>query len=191
MSAKRLFIAIKIHPDPSFMNKFRQLKTELRHEKIKWVEEHNIHLTLKFLGETDEEQIPLINAGLEKIAGKTSSFSFILKTLGIFGSSYEPRVIWTGIEPYEQLVVLMKRVHETMRGVGFEPDRQNLVPHLTLGRIKFLKDRHLFQDVLERYCGIESNELKADSMILFESILKKEGPEYRALKVVTLSELKS
>jgi RNA 2',3'-cyclic 3'-phosphodiesterase len=181
---KRLFIAIKIQPDPAFMAQFRQLKLSLRHERIKWVEEHNIHLTLKFLGETEEERIPAIIGEMERVAAATKPFRYSLKKTGIFGSTYEPRVIWVGIEPYDALVMLMKAVHEAMKKAGFGPDRQNLVPHLTLGRINYLQDRPLFQATLEQFRNIASAELNAGSMILFESILKKEGPEYRAIQVV-------
>ncbi|MGE5425370.1 MAG: RNA 2',3'-cyclic phosphodiesterase [Syntrophothermus sp.] len=179
---KRLFIAIKTQPDDGFVEQFRDLKRSLRHEKIKWVEENNIHITLKFLGETDEKLIPGINKVLEKTASGCSPFSFALKKTGIFGSSYAPKVIWVGIEPYLQLVALMKKVHQDLQQAGFEPDRQNLVPHLTLGRIKFLQDKKLFQDILAGHSDLASEPMQANGFHLFESDLRKEGPVYTSLK---------
>src|SRR5512138_131071 len=134
---KRLFIAIKIVPDRGFLEDFRELKSMLRHESVKWVEEHNIHVTLKFLGETEEKKIPAIVDAVLQVAGKTRPFGFSLQGLGVFGSSYNPKVVWTGIEPYQHLVELMRQVHEALEPLGFPRDRQNLVPHLTLGRVKF------------------------------------------------------
>jgi len=164
------------------MKQFRDLKENLRHEPIKWVEEHNIHITLKFLGETEEQLIPAIGQAVNTVALATAPFSLRLNGIGIFGSSYQPRVVWAGIDPYEHLSSLMNHVHESLVSVGFERDRQNLVPHLTLGRIKFLRDKLMFRKTIEQYKEISSTPMVITGMILYESILKKEGPEYRILQ---------
>ncbi|HSN50562.1 MAG TPA: RNA 2',3'-cyclic phosphodiesterase [Bacteroidales bacterium] len=178
---KRLFAALKITPDELFMEQFRDMKLALGYEKIKWVEENNIHVTLKFFGDTEEAKIPGIIGVLEKTARSTHSFTFLLNTLGIFGSSYDPKVVWIGIEPFETLRKLMNDVHEDLRSIGFEPDRQNLVPHLTLGRIKFLKDKRLFREILEEHKLLHSGKMTAREFHLYESILRKEGPLYTSL----------
>jgi 2'-5' RNA ligase len=183
---KRLFIAIKVNPDNGFLEEYRELRSMLRHEAIKWVEERNIHITLKFLGETGEEKIPVVTAAMEEVAAGNRSFQFSLQGLGVFGSSYNPKVVWTGIEPYDRLAALMEQVHKAMDPVGFPMDRQNLVPHLTLGRIKFLRDKLLFQKTLGDFKPISSEPMTADRIILFESILKKEGPEYVVLRTVPI-----
>jgi len=183
---KRLFAAVKIQPDNAFRVQFHHLQRQLQHERIKWVEEQNIHITLKFFGETPEEKIPAIKRVLDKVAEDTRSFSISLGGLGIFGSSYDPRVIWVGVEPFTELSALMKTLREKMGIIGFEPDRQNLVPHLTLGRIKFLNNKTLFQQAIDQNRKISSQEIKIDCLILFESILKKEGPEYRTLHTFQL-----
>lgn len=175
---KRLFTALKVQPDPEFLLSFQALKDSLKHEKIKWVERHNIHITLKFFGDTPEQQIPEIRRILKQSAWQLSSFEIRLKNLGIFGSAHAPRVIWAGIEPYDELSDLMIRLQENLSRAGFESDRQNLVPHLTLGRIKMLEDKILFKKVLERHQNICSKPFRMEAMILFESILRKEGPEY-------------
>jgi 2'-5' RNA ligase len=179
---KRLFAAIKIEPDPEFLDQFHEFKYRLQHERIKWVEEQNIHITLKFFGETEEKRIPDINRVLEEVAADINVFSFSLQKLGVFGSSYDPRVVWVGIDPYADLASIMKILREKLSVIGFEPDRQNLVPHLTLGRIKFLKDKKLFQQIIDQNKKISSQEITVDRFILFESILKKEGPVYLALQ---------
>ncbi len=183
---KRLFAAIKINPDMEFLNQIHSLEKSLQYERIKWVEGHNIHITLKFFGETEEKKIPGITVALRNVASVSKAFPFFLKNLGIFGSSYDPRVVWVGIEPYQELVSLMKRIHKELNPLGFESDRQNLVPHLTLGRIKNLQDKPLFQRNIERFKSIYSAEMRAESFILFESILTKDGPIYLALETFPL-----
>jgi 2'-5' RNA ligase len=180
---KRLFVALSINPDKTFLIQFRELRNQLRHERIKWVEEHNIHVTLKFLGEKEEHRIPEIIRVLGDVAADTNQFSFSLQGLGVFGSRYDPRTVWVGIEPRSCLASVMNILRDKMSTVGYEPDRQNLVPHLTFGRIKFLKDKKLFQQVIDQNKGISSEELWVDRLILFESILKKEGPVYLALQI--------
>ncbi|MCK9204338.1 MAG: RNA 2',3'-cyclic phosphodiesterase [Bacteroidales bacterium] len=175
---KRLFTAIKIHPDPGFLKSYRNLRSALYHEQIKWVEEHNIHVTLHFFGETEEQIIVRINTVLEKLAAETKPFTLRLSGLGIFGSSYAPRVIWTGIGPGQPLLHIMQMLKTDLMKAGFETDRQNLVPHLTLGRIKSLRDKTLFQRVLSNYKNIISVDEQIQEMILFESKLLPTGPVY-------------
>ncbi len=175
---KRLFAALKIYPDAYFLSSYRKLKSALHHEHIKWVEEHNIHVTLKFFGETDERKIPAICSSLRERGLMTSEIDLQLSGLGIFGSAYAPKVIWVGIEPFDQLSTLMKNIHGDLATIGFEADRQNLVPHLTLGRIKFLKDKVLFDHILSQLKTIASAPLRIGEIILYESILHHEGPEY-------------
>lgn len=184
---KRLFAAIKIHPDKAFLQSFRELRKALLLEQIKWVEEHNIHVTLKFFGETDERKIPEIARVIQNRANLVRPFQITLAGLGIFGSTYAPRVVWTGIEPYDMLVALMNNLHSDLASVGFEPDRQNQVPHLTLGRIKSLRDRISFQRTVDRFRTIRSETETIDTIKLYESILRREGPEYREVETFGLA----
>jgi 2'-5' RNA ligase len=179
---KRLFAALKLYPDAEFLLKYLELKKDLQHEQIKWVEEHNIHITLKFFGETEERKIPGICSILKKRATVTPAISFWLAGLGIFGSSYSPKVIWVGIEPVGKLSTLMKNIHYDLKTIGYDPDRQNLVPHLTLGRIKFLRDKIIFNRTIERFKSVASQPIQIKELVLFESILHHDGPEYIALE---------
>jgi len=179
-------VYIKINPDPEFLDAFARLRQTLSHEKIKWVEEKNIHITVKFLGETEERLIPDISHVLKNLATSISVFTFRLEGLGVFGSSYNPRVVWTRIEPYDKLATLLKRAREEFESFGFQAGRQNLVPHLTLGRIKFLHDKLLFQKTVDASKDLSSQPLSADSLILYESILRPKGPEYFTIEMFPL-----
>lgn len=179
---KRLFAALKIDPDPEFLIKYHELMRDLGHEKIKWVEDHNIHITLKFFGETAEGKLPLIGSVLNKCASESFAVDIRLAGLGVFGSSYAPRVIWAGIEPFDEISALMKNIHHNLHKTGFDSDRQNLVPHLTLGRIKFLRDKQIFNRTIEKFKAMESSPVQIGEVVLFESILHRDGPEYIALQ---------
>ena len=178
---KRLFAALKINPDAEFLSRYHSLQLAMKYQQIKWVEEKNIHITLKFFGETEERKIPGISSVLRKRASVSEPIDLRLSQLGIFGSSYAPKVIWVGIEPYASLSLLMKSIQEDLKPAGFEPDRQNLVPHLTLGRIKQLNDKVLFDKNIALFNNLESAAMHIPEIILYESILHREGPEYIAL----------
>jgi len=174
----RLFVAIKIEYDPGFLEVFRSIKSRLKHERIKWVEEDNLHITCKFLGETEEGLIPKIQTILEARAMTVNSFGYSLKGLGIFGSKHSPRVIWVGLDPYENFAFIMKEIQQDFELIGFQKDRQNHVPHLTLGRIKSITDKVVFQQTIDQFREFSSILHRAEFLTLYESILKSTGPEY-------------
>ncbi len=183
---KRIFTAIKLHPGEKLMLVYNDLKSSLKHEKIKWVEPHNIHLTLKFFGETEEEKVKEITKTLSAAGSKKEPFTIGIKDVGLFGSSYQPRVIWMGIEMSPELEKLAKEVLDSLVKIGYEKDRQNFVPHLTIGRIKHIGNKTHLQDVISRYKSVELQQEKIDCFYLFESILKPSGPEYKVLQMVPL-----
>jgi 2'-5' RNA ligase len=179
---KRLFAAIKINPSDGFLQTYYRLKTNLRNDKIKWVDINNIHITLKFFGETQEERIPDISERLNAIAALHSHFTLDIRDIGIFGSTYKPRVIWYGIEENEGLLNLAKEVLSEMDKLGFKQDRQNFVPHLTIGRIKFIDDKKRFQQVIDKFKSIEIQKQEVAGFNLYESILRSQGPEYKIIE---------
>ncbi len=174
----RLFLAIKIHPTARYISLFNQITSSLRHERIKWVEPGNMHLTLKFMGETDEKQIPAIQQSLLKAVSGIKPFTLKIADTGIFGSRYDPRVVWFGIEKQPELGILSENIFRELEKCGYEPDRQNFVPHLTIGRIKDLKDKPLFQKIIGQYNTVEIQEQNVSEIILYESILRRDGPLY-------------
>lgn len=177
-NTKRLFAAVKIHPSAGFLNIYSNIKSALRHERITWVNPAAMHLTIKFFGETSTSQIPAIDSCLNKATLELEPFDLEIKNTGMFGSKYQPRVIWFGIEDGKSLKYLFESVTEQLKSMNIFPDRQNFVPHLTIGRIKELKNKKIFQDVLSIYQEHNSGKQTVNELVLYESILRREGPEY-------------
>lgn len=178
---KRIFAAIKINPDEQLMKLYYGLKGACKYDKINWVNPENIHITLKFFGETDEYLIPKINTGLQSIATRHKSFKLQLKGTGVFGSFYKPRVIWLGIAENPALASLGQDILDEMDQIGFKKDRQNFVPHLTLGRIKFTDNKERFFDLVEKHKEEEVALTTIREFQLFESQLSSSGPSYTKL----------
>jgi len=185
---KRLFAAIQIVPDERFLSIYSELKYQLRNEKIRWVELSNMHITLKFFGETPIEKIGLINEVFKKIASNHKQLELQLKKTGIFGSRYKPRVIWFGIGKNEYLNSLVQALLTDLEEVGFSCDRQNFVPHLSLGRMKGVKNKVAFQQAIDSVRDVLVQELKVRSFTLFESKLRPKGVVYNAIEVYKLLE---
>ena len=186
MKERRLFTAIKIHPDECFLELFNKLKKSLQFDKIKWVEEGNIHMTLKFIGETPEDRIGDITKALEKASAGIRPFELVLEDVGIFGSSYKPRVVWFGIRQEPELLKLSENMFRELENIGFERDRQNFVPHLTVGRVRFVKDKKIFRMVIEKNKPGLIQKINIDKFYLFESILRREGPVYEIVETFGL-----
>jgi len=175
---KRLFAAIKVHHSPRYISVFNEISSALSHERIRWVEPENMHLTLKFFGETEETRIPAICRAMETAVIQSRPFTLRIANTGIFGSRYNPKVIWFGIEKHAELDVLEQNIINELAKYGWQRDRQNFIPHLTIGRIRALQDKELFQKIIGSFSTIEIQEENVTEITLFESILRPEGPLY-------------
>ncbi|MBU2652348.1 MAG: RNA 2',3'-cyclic phosphodiesterase [Bacteroidetes bacterium] len=182
----RLFTAIKVQPGIRFLELLSKLQQSLHYDRIKWVETGNIHITLRFFGETPEIELKKIIPALERSVTGHKPFEITLKDIGIFGSSYNPRVIWCGIEHSLPLQALAKSHFLELEKAAFPGDRQNFVPHLTLGRIKSIGNKNHFQDVIRSHQPGVIQQVPVKEIILFESILRREGPEYRVVERVEM-----
>ncbi|NCA86822.1 MAG: RNA 2',3'-cyclic phosphodiesterase [Clostridia bacterium] len=179
---KRIFAAVKIAPDANFISIYTQLKAALRHDRINWVPLQNVHLTLKFFGEVPDEQIEAIDETLRQASERHKPFGMQLFGTGIFGSSYDPHVVWFGIRQSEQISALASDVLDAVVPLGFPRDRQNFRPHLTIGRIKRIADKNIFQQAIHKYSDTSIQEIKVESFELIESKLLPEGPVYTVLE---------
>lgn len=182
---KRLFLAIPIKiNDNDFIPLLDGLKHRLAHEKrINWVNPHHIHLTLKFIGNTHNEDIPKIIDEVNEMLKRHKSFTMDFNRTGIFGSRYAPRVLWLGMQNTPQeLIDLEEDTLSSFDKLGFLRDRQNFVPHITLGRIKELCEKQYFQKIV---AGIEQKSYirqEVNEIILYQSILQSEGAFYKEVK---------
>lgn len=186
---KRLFVAIHLHPTDELLALLERLKRQLSYDRINWVRPENMHLTLKFLGETPETKIPELSKTLQGLILNHSPFPYVFDRTGIFGSRHDPRVLWLGMqERNPDLDHLANAVLDVMDAIGFERDRQNFVPHLTLGRIHRLEDKRTFSALVTNIPQKIYLSGRVEEIILYESILLRQGPRYEALERYKLSE---
>lgn len=178
---KRTFVALDIPSSNEIKECLKTMSDRLDNEKIKWADPNNLHLTLKFLGDTKESLIPDISDKLQKISDNLSGFTVKIAGAGVFKNLRDPRIIWLGIQENNTLFRLKNVIEKDLDSLGFQPETRNFSPHLTIGRVKFLRDRTGLTELLEVFGNKIILQFEVPEIIFYESILKKEGPEYITL----------
>lgn len=183
----RAFIAIEL---PSIIAKsLEEIQNNLKDtaNKITWVKPDNIHLTMKFLGNIETDKAHAIEKILKNIVSQISIGKLSVKGVGAFPTINNPRVIWVGVEDDKNLLNIYTQLEEGVASLGFKKEERPFKPHLTLGRIKFLKDKKGLKERLEKLADIKFASFIVDSLILFKSELTPEGSLYTKLKEVKLA----
>jgi len=176
MGVSRLFIAIPI--SDSIRKELAGLKFPA--ENVNWVPDHQLHLTLKFVGETNSKQAEVLAVNLGTI--RFSPFDITLKGIGTFPVSGSPRVLWTKVMAPDALSDLHQKVSSISESCGANADKHPFKPHVTLARIKDSNIRR--ENLLERLKTAQKRQfgtMTVDQFILYKSILDKTGAAHIAL----------
>jgi 2'-5' RNA ligase len=148
-----------------------------------------LHLTLKFLGDIEESQVPLIGEVLEGVAQRSRQFNLSIEGLGVFPHLSNPSVVWTGIQcegPF--LLQLQQSMDAGLLGLGFPKEGRAFRPHLTLARVRSRRKIALLMDFVERSgAQVDLGSFVAAEFHLFRSILRPEGAQYHRLQSFELS----
>ena len=148
--------------------------------RVSWTKAAGMHLTVKFLGDTEESKIEDIGSAFSDVCGNYSGFNLKLTETGVFGGK-RPSVIWLGLSFPDELSNFQKDIDKAAEKFGFEPEKRQFHPHLTLARIK---DTHGVLPMIEQFRNIELEKFSftADELILLRSDLKPSGAVYTPLK---------
>jgi len=175
----RSFIAVNLNPEIKEYLTSLQANLNVPETKIKWVEKGNLHLTVKFLGYISLEQTELIKSELKEITSRYSPFITRLSSnIGIFPTYKMPRIIWVGIkEGISELKELYNSIENNLSNQGFPREDKEFSGHITIGRVKYIRDKTNFIQILKR---IKINNLSQEvsSIDLMESKLTPSGPIY-------------
>jgi RNA 2',3'-cyclic 3'-phosphodiesterase len=183
---KRTFIAVKVEAGTELLKLFSVLKNELKYDSIKWTDPNQIHLTLVFLGDTSEENIKRVSSMLSEISGGVSKFSFKIAGVGVFRTLNDPRVIWAGIERSDELENLFRVIRSGLDRMGVALDERPFRPHLTLGRIKKVKEKGDLEKLIKQYENKVFQDVKVSEIIFYESFLKPTGSLYIPITISRL-----
>ncbi len=185
----RCFIAMGLPQD--VRNRLRVLIEHMKPlcSSVKWVGAENFHLTLKFLGNVQDETLPEMEKALTEAVSSHPVIRLQALGLGVFPNPNWPKVVWTGLaEPEDgggKLLTLQKGIEEAVVPLGFNPDKRAFTPHLTIGRInarrgKNLQIERMVQEVQTRQME-DFGSFEAREIVLFKSDLKPSGAVHTAL----------
>jgi len=143
-----------------------------------FVNKENIHLTLKFLGDISEEKTREIEKKLSEI--NFQPFSANVGEIGFFPSEEHMKVIWIGLAS-DKVLALKKMIDDSLDMLGLSPDNKEFSSHITVARIKNIKDEKIF---FERIKKLKIRKMKVDikHFSLIKSELRRDGPIYKIIK---------
>ena len=157
--------------------------------EVKWVKAENLHVTLKFLGEIEEEMVGKIKKTLAESLQDVTAFSLTAGALGAFPSLSSPRIIWLGIgEGKEKIEKIFKKIERGLTEFGISPEARKYHPHITLGRVKRRADKGWWKGVLNTKLP-RFPRMVVREVVLYQSCLHPEGPEYKPIGRYNLEEL--
>jgi 2'-5' RNA ligase len=148
---------------------------------VKWVPARNLHVTLKFLGDTEPRRAEEIQGALRRKFVSYRPFYIKIAGVGYFPPGKSPRVVWVGIEDATPLADLQRDVDAAMTELGYPAEGRPFSPHLTIGRVRSRKGITEMMKSLEDYRKIAFADLKIQGITLMKSELKPGGAEYDSL----------
>jgi len=184
MSTFRGFIAIDIKVTSQIITFEKEIaKTGA---DVKLVEPGNIHITVKFLGDTDENHIDAIEQSIKESALAVKPFPIILKGTGVFPNQNYMKVIWIGINDEGNIETIARAIDEKLEPLGFKKESRGFSPHLTIGRVKTARNKDQLLKVIGNYNAVEFTIQNVQSITLKKSELTPNGPIYTTLRDVSL-----
>lgn len=180
----RGFIAVDIEVKEQLREILKKLKET--NADLKVVEEENIHLTLKFLGDTKEELIEKIENAIKNSVCNITSFNANLRKIGVFPNIKFPRVVWIGLENAENLVKIAEKLENNLQEFGFKKENRKFSPHITIARLRSQRNKENLQKFIKENEDKEFYEVNVNCIKLKKSVLKPSGAEYSDVRVVNL-----
>lgn len=190
MGKMRLFIAMDVPEEIKGVISAALKDLKRSTEGVRWVRPENIHLTVKFIGDYEEEKLERLEDEVAKAALRSPRFTALLGGCGAFPSSAKARVIWVDMRKgAEEAAIAARKVDSRLGKIGIKRESRPFRGHLTLGRLK--KPRNC-SDVIERMeedlQGLLEMPFDVQEMVLYRSILGSQGPTYIPLRHIELRE---
>ncbi|QCJ46915.1 RNA 2',3'-cyclic phosphodiesterase [Haloprofundus sp. MHR1] len=183
----RLFVSIDL--PRSLADAVAAVQDDLRDaEGLRFVDPTRAHLTLKFLGETDENRLEEVGEALESAvdAADVDPFEATVGGLGVFPSLDYITVVWLGLEAGgERTTRLAEAVERETTAIGFEPESREFTPHVTLARMDDARGKDVVRRVVR---GTEPTvgTFRVEKLRLKQSVLGPDGPEYSTVRQFAL-----
>ena len=119
------------------MQRRRPSRGAVAYDAVRWTAPENMHITLKFLGDVHQDDLPLLREELDEVAGDSARLMLELGSNGCFPGERTPRILWTGMDgDLRRMSSLATRLDGAMVRCGFPAERREFRPHVTVGRVR-------------------------------------------------------
>lgn len=178
---KRVFVAIDISEEARSKTSdyIRKLREKFPKVRVGWDKPENLHMTMKFLGETEDAELAKLIQAVEKTAQKFTTFNLQIAETGVFPTPRQARVLWLGVKDKEGNLRKLNDVLENeCERQGFAKERRQFKAHLTVARLKE-KSNELVEAHLQQ--KFESEEFKVSEIVIYQSQLHPTGSIYSVI----------
>jgi 2'-5' RNA ligase len=188
MAKLRTFIAVEATEE--IRTQAIRLSDQLSHTaaNVKWVEQHNLHWTVKFLGEVPNNDIPNICQAVGEPIARLKQFEIIAQGAGAFPTASRPRTVWLGVSQGEQqFVALHDAVDAALAKLDFRSEHRRFRPHMTLGRVRRSPQGiDELATLIAEHEQFDAGPMIVDELVVFSSQLERNGPSYQVLSRLPL-----
>jgi 2'-5' RNA ligase len=156
---------------------------------VKWVEPENLHVTLLFLGEVDDREVPAVCRAVAEETQQHTAFSMTIEKVGCFPSPRRPRVLWIGVgEGSQELCTLHDGLEPPLLDLGcYRREERQYTPHITLGRVKSDRPSDKLGPVLAKQAGWQGGQTMVREILVMSSQLTPQGPIYTVMSRAKLA----
>lgn len=179
----RAFISVPIEPNGKILSLMEELK---RSEKsLKVVDAGNLHVTLKFLGDTDPSFDDRIVQAIERVVDGRKIFGAQLRGMGVFPSEKYIKVIWLGVDSSGILEEISSDLNNVVKKLGFRSEK-NFKGHLTLARVNSARGKKKITRLIDANRDTRMMFFPVEAIHLMKSTLTPQGPIYEVVRRVPL-----
>ena len=182
----RVFLAVPLPRQLKNSVSTIQKQLQTRIAGARWVRSENLHLTVHFFGETEQEALEKISVSVLSVKRCQRPFLVEVKRLGAFPNLHRPRILWLDLEPKDQLRQLHRDLRQCLHQVGITTESRPYTPHLTIGRL-----RQQTSDLTDLYKSVGQTlvgRMPVDKLVLFKSRLHPDGAEHIPLLTVNFDD---
>ena len=156
--------------------------------EVKWVPEENLHLTLNFVGDIDDREVPEFCSDAEDFISKFEPFDLVLGGLGGFPSLEQPNSIWIGAEEGgDEMALISREITKFLRDWSLGKSRFDFAPHMTIGRVKKGSQCPTeLATLLHRFRNHDAGSCYIDRVKICSSTFEGGRPQYASMATIEL-----
>jgi RNA 2',3'-cyclic 3'-phosphodiesterase len=130
----RTFVALNL-PEAERAHLFASLEPlRAKSLPVRWVAPDALHVTVKFLGDTESEAVTPLDEVLHTAAARRGPVTLRIGGLGAFPSLRRANILWVGIAGDTELALLHRELEPALSRLGFPREQRPFRPHITIGR---------------------------------------------------------